>query len=259
MIRHFAALEFRPRPTSCRKVRGGTTPDSRWPPSVSSDPEADLNSCNGSPSTELVRVMEPSDAGSDERLLELLRADPVAFEGFYRRHVAGVMRFLATRCQSPEDVADATAATFLAVLVSSSTFDPTLGSPTAWLYTIARNEASLQKRSSNRRRLLSSRMQARQLLSNDDTERIAEIIDAERRAEDVLEVLSSAPKGECELVARIVSDDTTPSAAARALGISSGAGRIRLMRLRARVHAALVAATPRSEPQICARESKEQQ
>jgi RNA polymerase sigma factor (sigma-70 family) len=201
--------------------------------------------------------MGQDESASDERLLELLRTDPVAFEGFYRRHVAGVMRYLAARCQSPEDVADATTATFLAVLTSSGTFDPALGSPTAWLYTIARNEACSQKRAANRRWLLSRRMQAGYLLSSDDTERIAEVIDAERRAAGVLEILNSAPQGERDLVARIVSDDATPSAAAQALGISSGSGRIRLMRLRARVHAALADPKPIAKGPIRQHESKE--
>jgi len=199
------------------------------------------------------------DRESDGRLLELLKTDPVAFEAFYRRHIVGVMRYLARRCDSPEDVADATASTFLAVLVSSSTFDSSLGSPTAWLYTIARNEASSQRRSSRRRWLLSNRMQSRQLLSGDDTERIAEIIDAERRAAEVIDVVGEAPEGERDLVARIVSDDATPSAAARALGITSGAGRIRLMRLRTRIQTALAESTPNGERQMCSREAKEQQ
>jgi DNA-directed RNA polymerase specialized sigma24 family protein len=106
--------------------------------------------------------------------------------------------------------------------------------------------------------MLSSLMQSRQLLSNDDTERIAEIIDAERRAAQVMEIVGKAPEGERDLVALIVADDTTPSAAARALGISSGTGRIRLMRLRARVNAALADSAPSSERPKCSRESKEQ-
>jgi RNA polymerase sigma factor (sigma-70 family) len=190
--------------------------------------------------------------------MALLKTDPAAFEAFYRRHITGVMRFLAGRCDSPEDVADATASTFLAVLVSSNTFDSSLGSPTTWLYAIARNEASSQRRSSRRRWLLSNRVQSRQLLSSDDAERITEMIDAERLAAKVVDVVGGAPEGERELVARMVSDDSTPSAAARALGISSGAGRIRLMRLRARVHDALADSTTSDEHPTCTRESKEQ-
>lgn len=154
------------------------------------------------------------------------------------------MRYLAGRCQSPEDLADAAAATFLAVLVSSGNFDPTLGTPTSWLYGIARNEASLQRRSAYRRRQIASKLGSRRLLSDDDTERIAEMMDAERRVDGVLEILSTAPEGERLLVERIVSDDATPPMAARSLGISSGAGRVRLMRLRARIRAALADATP---------------
>jgi RNA polymerase sigma factor (sigma-70 family) len=203
--------------------------------------------------------MRQGEPESDGRLLELVKADPAAFEAFYRRHIAGIMRYLAGRCESPEDVADATAATFLAVLMSSNTFDPELGTPSAWLYAIARNEASAQKRASNRRWLLSGRMQARQLLSIDDTERIAEIMDAERRTAQVLEIVGQAPEGERDLVGRIMSDDMTPSAAAKSLGITSGAGRVRLMRLRARIHATLADSSPQGERPKCSRDPKEQQ
>jgi RNA polymerase sigma-70 factor (ECF subfamily) len=78
---------------------------------------------------------------SNEDLLAAVPGDLAAFEVFYRRYVDRVIRFLARRCQNPEDVADATAATFLAVLHSLSTFNPERGTAEGWLFTIAGNEA----------------------------------------------------------------------------------------------------------------------
>ncbi|MGH9074671.1 MAG: RNA polymerase sigma factor [Acidimicrobiales bacterium] len=71
--------------------------------------------------------MSATGPASDADLLGRLGDDPSAFEQFYRRHFDAVTRFLARRCRTPEDVADATSATFLAVLKSVSTYDPCSG------------------------------------------------------------------------------------------------------------------------------------
>ena len=67
----------------------------------------------------------------DPELLTEIATNPAALEQFYRRHVEGVTRFLSRRCRTPEDVADAVSATFVAVLFSAHSFDPELGSPMA--------------------------------------------------------------------------------------------------------------------------------
>src|SRR6202034_806468 len=107
---------------------------------------------------------------SDESLLSELAEDPDALEVFYRRHLQGVTRFLARRSKSPEDVADAVSATFVAVLVSSRSFDSDIGSPTAWLYSIAANVSKRQWRSGDMDTALLKRVRGRELLSPDDAE-----------------------------------------------------------------------------------------
>jgi RNA polymerase sigma factor (sigma-70 family) len=173
---------------------------------------------------------------SDEALLSELVENPDALEAFYRRHVNGVTRFLARRSKSPEDVADAVSTTFLAVLVSCRSFDPNLGSPTAWLYSIAANMARRQSKSRDRYAALFERIRGRELLRPDDAERIAEIIDAEREAAVLLPFIASAPESERVVLDRMLSDDLRPVDAARSLGISHAAARNRLTRLRQRVH-----------------------
>ncbi len=67
---------------------------------------------------------------SDADLLGRLAEDPAdaaAFEELYRLHVGPLTRFLAARCASPEDVADAVAQTFLSVLTSAASYDARRG------------------------------------------------------------------------------------------------------------------------------------
>jgi RNA polymerase sigma-70 factor (ECF subfamily) len=179
--------------------------------------------------------MSDNDQQLDAELLSNIASSPAALEQFYRRHVVGVTRFLSRRCQTPEDVADAVSATFVAVLFSAHSFDPELGSPMAWLYSIARNEARGQGRSLGRREALRLRLQGSALLSRDDAERISEIIDAERQVNELEEALSTASFGELELLRSMAMDDLTVAQAASSLGISAATGRKRLERLRRRV------------------------
>jgi RNA polymerase sigma-70 factor (ECF subfamily) len=171
----------------------------------------------------------------DAELLKDIVSSPAALEEFYRRHVAGVTRFVSRRCHTADDVADAVSATFFAVLFSTHSFDPAIGSPVAWLYSIARNETRGQGRSIGRREALRRRLQGSALLSHDDAERISEIIDAERRVSELEEVLTSASSGELELLRTMANDDLTVAQASSSLGISAATGRKRLERLRRRV------------------------
>lgn len=172
---------------------------------------------------------------SDTELLQSLATSPSAFEDFYRRHVSGITRFLAQRLPTPEDVADAVAATFLAVLVSSATYDVERGSPTTWLYAIARNEARGESRSSGRRKALDMRIQGSTLLSHEDSERLSELIDAQHAASQLSGALDAASAGELELLTHIVTNNMTVAQAARSIGIAPSTARKRMQRLRRRV------------------------
>jgi RNA polymerase sigma factor (sigma-70 family) len=179
--------------------------------------------------------MGNDEQSDDVELLKDLTSNPSALETFYRRHIADVTRFLAGRCWTPEDLADAVSATFLAVLLSASSFNPMLGSPRAWLFTIARNEARGQGRSLGRRECLRLRLQGSVLLSQDDSERLTELIDAEHTVANLEETLRDAPEGEKQLLLSIVTNDISVAEASRALGISAVTGRKRMERLRDRV------------------------
>jgi RNA polymerase sigma factor (sigma-70 family) len=171
----------------------------------------------------------------DAELLSRAGSDPVAFEQFYRRHFATVTRYLARRCATPEDVADATSATFLAVMLSGSTYDPNAGHVLSWLCSVAANEAKRLHLRNSRYAALAERVRGSRFLPADDAERLAEMIDAERDAAGLQVLITEAPLGEQELVRRMVTNDLSVAEASRAIGISSGAGRVRLSRLRHRV------------------------
>ena len=179
--------------------------------------------------------MGPYGTLSDADLLGRAGHDPVAFEQFYRRHFSTVTRFLARRCATPEDVADATSATFLAVMLSGSTYEPGAGKPVSWLCSVAANEAKRLRRKSFRDAALAERVRGSRFLAADDIDRLAEMIDAERDATGLQVLITEAPRGEQELLRHMMADDLSPTEAARAIGISSGAGRVRLSRLRWRL------------------------
>lgn len=179
--------------------------------------------------------MGDSEQQDDVALLRAIATNPLALEEFYCLHIDGVTHFLARRCRTPEDLADAVSATFVAVLFSARSFNPELGSPMAWLFSIARNEARGQGRTLGRREALRHRLQGSALLSRDDTERLAELIDAERRVVQLEVALSSASVGELALLNSMIVDDASVTEAATSLGISAAAGRKRLERLRRRV------------------------
>ncbi|MEV0613489.1 sigma factor [Nonomuraea sp. NPDC050404] len=86
-----------------------------------------------------------------------LATDPVAFEAFYRRHIDAVTRFLSRRVDDPHTVADLTADVFLAVFDSAHTYRPGKGSEIAWLYGVARNTLSSERRRALRESQLTHR------------------------------------------------------------------------------------------------------
>ncbi|GAA2404881.1 hypothetical protein GCM10010404_73780 [Nonomuraea africana] len=75
-----------------------------------------------------------------------IATDPEAFETFYRRHVDAITSFLTRRVDDPHTVADLVAEVFVAVLDTAHTYRPDRGSEIAWLYGVARNTLSAERR-----------------------------------------------------------------------------------------------------------------
>lgn len=158
--------------------------------------------------------------------------DPRLFEEFYRRHVDAVMRFVARRVDDPHTAADLTAEIFLAVLDSAHSYRPRLGSETAWLYGIARNVVSSERRRAAREAERDRRFSGRRLLEADDMVRIEDKLDAESPGRRALSALARLPEGERAVMELIAVDQLTVTEAAAALGIRQVTARVRLHRAR---------------------------
>lgn len=178
--------------------------------------------------------MSSAEPDSDADLLAALPHDVAAFEAFYRRHVERVAAFAATRCDSAADVADVIALTFVRLLDVADRYDPERGEPGAFVFGIAANAARELRRKAARQQALVWKLSGRDLLDDDDVERIDAAIDAARAAADAEVAIEGVPDGE-QAMLRLVADGLTPGQASRELGISADAGWARLSRARRRV------------------------
>ncbi|MFC8363351.1 RNA polymerase sigma factor [Streptomyces griseorubiginosus] len=158
--------------------------------------------------------------------------DPQLFEEFYRRHVDAMTSFLARRVADPHTVADLTAEIFLAVLDSAHTYRASRGSERAWLYGIARNVVSAERRRVARETDRDRRISGRRLLEPDDIARLEDKLDAESPGRRALAALERLPAGERAVLELVAVDELTVGEAATALGISQVAARVRLHRAR---------------------------
>ncbi len=178
---------------------------------------------------------EPDGVG-DAELVTRLRVDPDALELFYRRHVTEVAAFVARRVRDADSVADVVSNTFLAAIKGSAGFDPTRHADTArfWLFGIARRQIADHYGAADRQSELTRRAHSTRHLSDDETARIDELIDAQRLAPDIQSALDrlSAPVRDAFVLVTL--DGVPQSAAAEVLGISHAALRARLTR--ARIH-----------------------
>jgi RNA polymerase sigma factor (sigma-70 family) len=162
-------------------------------------------------------------------------SSPLEFGMVYRENVDAVTGFFARRCTEPQVVADLTSQTFVEAIASAHTFAGR-GTPRAWLIAIARATYAQHCASLADREQLVDRLGARRLmLDEDEIDDLAERIDAHREGRVLLEraaQLSELDRATLELVHLV---GLTPSEAARTLGISAGALRVRLFRARNRL------------------------
>jgi RNA polymerase sigma factor (sigma-70 family) len=170
----------------------------------------------------------------DAALLVAAAHDVRAFEDFYHRYVRRVTAFAVTRCSCPEDVADVVALTFIRLLDAARRYEPDRGEPVAYLMGIAANVVRDLQRRQARQHALVAKLSGRELLDDDDVERIEAAIDAARATEALKGAIDRVPPGERDML-RLVADGLTPSQAAGALGITPTAGRTRLSRARRRL------------------------
>ena len=165
--------------------------------------------------------------------------DPDALEAFYREHIEAVQRFVARRVEGPEDAADLTAEVFLAAIHASRDYRGEAAAPRAWLYGIARNVVASHHRSSARALRAVHRIDARELLDDEATDRIVARIDSERAARGIYRSLADLPQRQRAVVELVAVDELSLAEAAMALGISPGNARVLYHRARRRLAHAL--------------------
>jgi RNA polymerase sigma factor (sigma-70 family) len=186
-----------------------------------------------------VQQQTPERELTDHVLLAHSRSDPEAFAEFYRRHIDRVIGFAVRRVATPGDVADVVAATFLAALESAGSYDPRRGEPMPWLLGIAARLIANQRRRRAREGFAYARLEGRSLLDSDDIERLESRIDAAAQADLARSALAWLPATQREALLLVGEEGLSPAEAARVLGISGTAFRVRLVRARRAIRTAL--------------------
>jgi RNA polymerase sigma-70 factor (ECF subfamily) len=192
---------------------------------------------------------ESTDSESaDEDLLRRLSSDPVAFEVFYRRHVDRVIGFATRRVTDPADAADLVATTFVTVLTAARSYDPGRGEPGAWLLGITARLIVNARRRKVRESAALARIAGRRLIDQSDIERLEERIDAARSSRAMIAALERLRPRAREALLLVGAAGLQPTEAARVLGISPAAFRMRLSSARRALDKAAGADQPREEP-----------
>jgi RNA polymerase sigma-70 factor, ECF subfamily len=152
-------------------------------------------------------------------------------ERCFRANVGPVTAFVARRAHDPDMVADVVAATFLELVRTAHAYRPRRGSERAWLFGIARHRLADAVRA-NRREIPTGDVVGRDLLAEDEYERLENAIDALRIAPGLRAAIDRLPAAQRELVLLVSVDGLSPSDAAAVLGIPAVAARMRLSRAR---------------------------
>jgi RNA polymerase sigma-70 factor (ECF subfamily) len=163
------------------------------------------------------------------------------FAALFRDRVDRVTGFAVRRLSSPDEVADLVAATFLAALERSDSYDPAKGDPVAWLLGIAANLLANQRRRAVREQLARARLDARALLSSDEVEALLARMDASVEALRLRAAMATLSGSHQRVLLLACESSLSPAAAAEGLGISLTTFRVRLSRARRALRRAMQA------------------
>src|ERR1700749_4004517 len=83
-------------------------------------------------------VVAAREHGVGDEQMRLVGTDPDIFEAFYRQHVEAVQGFVARRIGDRGPAGDLTAEIFVAAIDSAHRYRPGKGTPSGWLFGIAR-------------------------------------------------------------------------------------------------------------------------
>ena len=171
------------------------------------------------------------------------------FERLYRAHVDAVTAYFARRTTDPHTVADLTADTFVQVITSFGSFDPRRGTDRSWVFGIARRIYAAHCESHSRQRDRSLRLAGRRPLESDEVDELLDRIDAERAGRCLVTELTTMPVLDRAVVELVDLAGLRSKEAAKALGLSSGAVRMRLMRARAHLRRSMTSGQTQGKEQ----------
>lgn len=167
---------------------------------------------------------------TDAALIRSCRQQPEAFGTFYYRHVDQMLAYFWKNTRSHETAADLTAETFAIALERVERFDPDRGTPTQWLFGIARNllrKFWYHNQASDRAR---RRLGIAALTSPRSGWDPIEAADARLDAERLAAALERVPVKNREAVRLRVLEELDYETISQRLGCKPGAARVRVMR-----------------------------
>ncbi len=158
-----------------------------------------------------------------------------AFEEIYQSEFDVVTSYFARRTADPQTAADLTADTFVAAITSFATFDRTRGTARGWVLGIARRVFAQHCEAVTRGKDVVARIHGRRSLDADEITDLVTRIDAERAGRELIAAMAALPDTDREVIELVDLVGMAPKDAAKVLGMSSGALRIRLFRVRGKV------------------------
>jgi RNA polymerase sigma-70 factor (ECF subfamily) len=173
-------------------------------------------------------------ASDDAALVAAARRDRREFSHLYERYADRLYRYALARTGSETAADDIVSETMVAALESLARFDPTKGSFAGWLFAIAARKLADRGRRQGRLQRLVGRLRG----EGTQEDALETVIRGEDAA-TVRRLLAGLSAKDRELVLLRYSAGLNSTEIAEALGISSGAARVRLMRVLQRLAAEL--------------------
>jgi RNA polymerase sigma-70 factor (ECF subfamily) len=159
---------------------------------------------------------------------------PVRFGAIFDRHATVLHRYLVRRI-GPDDAEGMVGEVFRIAFERRHTFDASRETARPWLYGIATNLLAKHRRSEGRRLRAVGRLASQRLAPSDPAGGVDDALDAARRWERVVTVVTALPEAERDALLLHAWEGLSYDDVADALGIPVGTVRSRLNRARRRL------------------------
>jgi len=188
--------------------------------------------------TSLEGIAVAAEVATDAELVEELRQGSTAALGeLFDRYVDRIYTYCFRRVGSWHQAEDLTSATFLEVWKARERAAAYDGETLPWLYGVATNVCRNATRSGRRHLRAVDRLPRE--VTADHADRVAEVIDSERRMHELLAALAGLSARDRDVLLLVGWSELTYEQAARALDVPVGTVRSRLARARQRLSSSL--------------------